>query len=155
MKKLRLALLASIVSLAGSVAEAEEWLPVTENNLEISAGSPLDFSGFLPNPPIGEQSRLIANPAGRFARADAPEKAMRLQCAAIAWGPPSAGIVDHAFIDRYVRQLRLNGYNIARFHFVDADLMIRQGGDFDFRPEALDRMRYLMAALKREGSIGL
>ncbi|MBB5702359.1 hypothetical protein FHS76_002237 [Ochrobactrum daejeonense] len=151
MKKLRLALLASIVSLAGSVAEAEEWLPVTENNLEISAGSPLDFSGFLPNPPIGEQSRLIANPAGRFARADAPEKAMRLQCAAIAWGPPSAGIVDHAFIDRYVRQLRLNGYNIARFHFVDADLMIRQGGDFDFRPEALDRMRYLMAALKREG----
>ncbi len=66
-------------------------------------------------------------------------------------GTAVVGAVDHAFIDRYVRQLRLHGYNIARFYFVDADLMLGQERDFDFRPEALDRMRYLMAALKREG----
>ena len=148
---LRLVLSASFIGLAMPCASGEEWLPVTENNLEISAGSPLDFSGFLPNTPIEEKNRLIANADGRFARADKPDQAMRLQCAAIAWGPPSSGAVDHAFIDRYVRQLRLHGYNIARFHFVDADLMLGQPRDFGFRAEALDRMRYLMAALKREG----
>lgn len=151
MKILRLAIFVSLIGLAMSGAGAEEWLPVTENNLEISDGSPLDFSRFLPNAYIGEKNRLIANADGRFAQADKPNRALRLQCAAIAWGPPSSGVVDHAFIDRYVRQLRLHGYNIARFHFVDADLMLGQGRDFDFRSEALDRMRYLMAALKREG----
>ncbi|MBB4093353.1 glycoside hydrolase [Brucella pecoris] len=151
MKILRLAISASLIGLAMPGADAEEWLPVTEKNLEISAGSPLDFSRFLANTPIEEKNRLIANTAGHFAQADKPDQAMRLQCAAIGWGPPSSGIVDHAFIDRYVQQLRLHGYNIARFHFVDADLMLGQAGDFDFRPEALDRMRYLMAALKREG----
>ena len=151
MKILRLAISVSLIGLAMSNAGAEEWLPVTENNLEISDGSPLDFSGFLTNIPIEEKNRLIANAAGHFAKADEPDQTMRLQCAAIAWGPPSSGVVDHAFIDRYVRQLRLHGYNIARLHFVDADLMLGQERDFDFRPEALDRMRYLMAALKREG----
>lgn len=151
MKILRLAISASLLGLAMPRAVAEEWLPVKETNLEISAGSPLDFSGFLPNTSIEENNRLIANADGRLAQADKPGQVMRLQCAAIAWGPPSSGVVDHAFIDRYVRQLRLHGYNIARFHFVDADLMLGQAGDFDFRPEALDRMRYLMAALKREG----
>ena len=147
----RLALSALLIGLAMSGAGAEEWLPVKENNLEISAGSPLDFSGFLANAPIEEKNRLIANADGHFAHADKPGEALRLQCASIAWGPPSSRAVDHAFIDRYVRQLRLHGYNIARFHFVDADLMLGQARDFDFRPEALDRMRYLMAALKREG----
>lgn len=147
----RLVLSAWFIGLAMSGAGAEEWLPVKENNLEISAGSPLDFSGFLANTPIEEKNRLIANADGHFARADKPSEALRLQCASIAWGPPSSRAVDHAFIDRYVRQLRLHGYNIARFHFVDADLMLGQARDFDFRPEALDRMRYLMAALKREG----
>ncbi|WP_247996487.1 glycoside hydrolase [Brucella tritici] len=151
MRTPRLAISVSLLALAMSGAVAEEWLPVKENNLEISSGSPLDFSGFLTNIPIEEKNRLVANADGRFAQADTPDQAMRLQCAAIAWGPPSSGVVDHAFIDRYVRQLRLHGYNIARFHFVDADLMLEQAGDFDFRPDALDRMRYLMAALKREG----
>ncbi|MGN6447660.1 MAG: glycoside hydrolase [Brucella intermedia] len=147
----RLASSALFIGLAVSGAGAEEWLPVKENNLEISAGSPLDFSGFLTNTPIAEKNRLIPNPYGHFAQADKPGEALRLQCASIAWGPPSSRAVDHAFIDRYVRQLRLHGYNIARFYFVDADLMLGQERDFDFRPEALDRMRYLMAALKREG----
>lgn len=151
MKTLRLVLSVLLIGLAMPGADAEEWLPVKENNLEISAGSPLDFSGFLTNTSIEEKNRLITSAGGQFAQADKPDKAIRLQCAAIGWGPPSSGKVDHAFIDRYVRQLRLHGYNIARFHFVDADLMLGQDRDFDFRPDAFDRMHYLMAALKREG----
>ncbi len=52
----RLALSALFIGLAVSGTGAEEWLPVKENNLEISAGSPLDFSGFLANTPIEEKS---------------------------------------------------------------------------------------------------
>ncbi|NKC28226.1 hypothetical protein HED52_09020 [Ochrobactrum ciceri] len=37
------------------------WIPVTQQNLEIEAGSPLDFSTFLSNPPIDEERRLIVN----------------------------------------------------------------------------------------------
>ncbi len=55
MKILRLAIFVSLIGLATSGAGAEEWLPVTENNLEISDGSPLDFSRFLPNAYIGEK----------------------------------------------------------------------------------------------------
>ncbi len=88
MKILRLAISVSLIGLAMSNAGAEEWLPVTENNLEISDGSPLDFSGFLTNIPIEEKNRLIANAAGHFAKADEPDQTMRLQCAAIAWGHP-------------------------------------------------------------------
>ncbi len=73
MRTLRLAVSVSLLALAMSGAVAEEWLPVKENNLEISSGSPLDFSGFLTNIPIEEKNRLIANADGRFAQADTPD----------------------------------------------------------------------------------
>lgn len=132
-------------------AGAEEWMPVTETRLEMAPGSPLDFSSFLPNPAINEQGRIVANAAGRLVRAAKPDEPQRLFCASLSWRLPSAGKIDHAFIDRYVRQLRLHGYNIARLHFLDTDLMLGRDGDFNFDPQALDRIRYLMAALKREG----
>ncbi|MEJ5900879.1 glycoside hydrolase [Ochrobactrum teleogrylli] len=132
-------------------AGAEEWMPVTETRLEMAPGSPLDFSSFLPNPAINEQGRIVANAAGRLVRVAKPDEPQRLFCASLSWRLPSAGKIDHAFIDRYVRQLRLHGYNIARLHFIDTDLMLGRDGDFNFDPQALDRIRYLMAALKREG----
>lgn len=45
----------------------------------------------------------------------------------------------------------MHGYNIARLHFTDASLMYGRERDFDFDPEVLDRIHYLMAALKRNG----
>ncbi|NKC03272.1 hypothetical protein HED55_07670 [Ochrobactrum haematophilum] len=126
-------------------------MPVKETRLEMTPGSPLDFSSILPNSAIDEQSRIAANAAGRLVRAAKPDEPQRLFCASLSWRLPSAGKIDHAFIDRYVRQLRLHGYNIARLHFLDTDLMLNRDGDFNFDPEALDRIRYLMAALKREG----
>src|SRR5690606_22034629 len=56
-----------------------------------------------------------------------------------------------ATADLYARQLAMRGYNIARFHFLDASLMEGRNQDFAFNPEILDRVHYLMAALKKEG----
>ena len=86
-----------------------------------------------------------------MATAAEPGSAKPLFCASLAWSPASGGFPDHATADLYAKQLAMRGYNIARFHFIDASLMEGRGGDFDFDPEVLDRIHYLMAALKRNG----
>lgn len=135
---------------AGPGFADDSWPAVRETSLVVKPGSPLDFSEQLPNPPIDDKARIIVTPDGHLARADAstPE---RFLCASLGWSPASGGFPDHATADRYAEQLRLHGYNIARFHFVDASLMAGRAKDFDFDPDVLDRFRYLMAALKRNG----
>ncbi|WP_432652090.1 glycoside hydrolase [Phyllobacterium myrsinacearum] len=133
-------------------ARAEDvWSPVREISLEFQSGSPLDFSVLLSNPPISEENRIVINKDGRLTHADAPEQPVRFLCASLGWSPASGGFPDHDGADRYARQLKMHGYNIARFHFVDAALMFGRSADFDFNPEILDRFHYLMAALKRNG----
>ncbi len=121
------------------------WIPVTQQNLEIEAGSPLDFSTFLSNPPIDEERRLIVNSDGHIALQSNPAVPYRLLCGAIATIP------DHVTADRMAVQLRRHGYNCARFHFLDIALMEGQLQDFEYRQDILDRFRYYMAALKQNG----
>lgn len=134
-----------------SAAGADEWLPVREVSLEIGPGSPLDFSSLLPNGSIREKGRLAADENGHLTYAREPGERARMLCASLAWSPASGGFPPHAEADRYARQLAMHGYNIARFHFVDASLMFGRERDFDFDPQTLDRIHYLMAALKRNG----
>ncbi len=139
------------LGLSASAAASDEWLPVREVSLEISPGSPLDFSSFWPVEPIGPGNRLVAGPDGRLVAADAPDRQKRLLCASLAWSPASGGFPPHDEADRYVQQLVMHGYDMARLHFVDAALMFGRDRDFDFDPETLDRIHYLLAALKRHG----
>lgn len=148
----RLLFAAATVFFGGLSAHAsDQWLPVREVSLEVRAGSPLDFSSLLPNGTIDAGHRLIAGPKGQLAFAEAPEKPVRMLCASLAWSPASGGFPDHDGADRYARQLALHGYNIARLHFTDASLMFGRQEDFDFDPQTLDRIHYLLAALKRNG----
>ncbi len=130
---------------------SDQWVPVRDISLEVAAGSPLDFSSLLPNGTIDAAHRLVAGPAGQLAYAVTPEKPVRMLCASLAWSPASGGFPDHDGADRYARQLVRHGYNIARLHFTDASLMAGRQKDFDFDPETLDRVHYLLAALKRNG----
>ncbi|HUH76791.1 MAG TPA: glycoside hydrolase, partial [Devosia sp.] len=144
----RLALICWLLATLG--AHADQWLPVRETALELSPGSPLDFSTLLPNPQLDADHRLVvAN--GRLAMSDQPDQPVPLLCASLGWSPASGGFPSHAEADRYARQLAMHGYNIARLHNVDASLMVVAQRDFDFDPETLDRFHYLLAALKREG----
>ncbi|MCH4540034.1 glycoside hydrolase [Ochrobactrum sp. POC9] len=121
------------------------WLPVTQQNLEIEAGSPLDFSTFLLNPAITEERRLILNPDGHIALQGNPSAPYRLLCGTIG------NIPDNATADKMAVQLRRHGYNCVRFHFLDIALMEGQLQDFEYRQDILDRFRYYMAALKQNG----
>ncbi|MCW5719620.1 MAG: glycoside hydrolase [Devosia sp.] len=129
---------------------AQDWPALRETSLEIDAGSPLDFSVILPNGAIDAQRHLTLAD-GRFAFSDTPGVSASLHCASLAWSPASGGFPDHASADRYVTQLVRHGYNLARFHYVEAALMLGSSADFAFDPETLDRFHYLLAALKRAG----
>lgn len=41
-------------------------------------------------------------------------------CASLPWSQAYGGFPDHAEADRYARQSAMRGYNIARFHYVEA-----------------------------------
>ncbi|MGE6782872.1 glycoside hydrolase [Ensifer adhaerens] len=146
-----LAAAAAVAAVCSQALASDEWLPVREVSLELGAGSPLDFSSFLPNGTIDAEHRLVAGAGGRLAFAKSPEKPERMLCASLAWSPASGGFPDHDTADRYARQLAMRGYNLARLHFVDGSLMFGRDRDFDFDPETLDRIHYLLAALKRNG----
>ncbi|WP_173520119.1 glycoside hydrolase [Ensifer sesbaniae] len=133
------------------VHASDQWLPVREVSLEVRKGSPLDFSSFLPNTTIDAEHRLVAGANGRLAFVRSPDKPERMLCASLAWSPASGGFPDHDTADRYARQLAMHGYNLARLHFVDASLMSGRDKDFDYDPETLDRIHYLLAALKKNG----
>jgi hypothetical protein len=94
---------------------------------------------------------VVIGANGSLAFAQAPDRRARLNCASLAWSPATGGFPDHRTADLYAEQLRIHGYNLVRFHYVEATLMTDRKGDFDFDPEALDRFRYFLAALKRQG----
>lgn len=142
---------AMLLAFGSPVRASDQWLPVREVSLEMRPGSPLDFSSFLPNGTIDADHRLVAGADGRLAFVQSPEKPERMLCASLAWSPASGGFPDHQTADRYARQLAMHGYNLARLHFVDASLMFGRDKDFDFDPETLDRIHYLLAALKKNG----
>jgi len=128
--------------------QAADWLPVNDPDLSIQAGSALDFSSLVEVGVAGQHGRIIRGTDGHLAYTDSPGIPRRFFCAS---KPHGHAFPDHDTADRYARQVRLHGYNVARFHFVENDLMELRTVDFDFNPEQLDRFYYFMAALKREG----
>lgn len=132
--------------------DALTWRPVHAMSRTIVAGSPLDFSTIFKNPPAGSEGPVRISPAGHFVVGpkDTPRR-LRFHCGSLAWSPASGSFPDKKTADIYARQLRMQGYNLARFHFADATLMSARLHDFDFNPIQVDRLHYLLAALKRNG----
>lgn len=127
-----------------------QWLEVRDRDLEIRPGNALDFSRLVGDGPAGRHGRVIATKDGHLAFEKRPDQAQRFFCASQPYGVEE-GFPDRETATRYARQLRMHGYNIARFHFLENVLMSGRDKDFDFDPEQLDRLHFFMAALKREG----
>ena len=145
--------LATTLALTASAPAAwpADWLPVREISLAVEPGSPLDFADLLPNGSIDQNDHLVVGTDGHLAKTAKPDVPAPMFCASLAWSPASGGFPNHQDADVYARQLAMRGYNIARLHFTDAALMFGRQKDFDFDPEVLDRIHYLMAALKKNG----
>ena len=136
--------------LAQNVLAENNWKTITDQDLTTSSGSALDFSALVPTGPAGKHGSAVVLPDGHigFERRNTPE---RFLCASLALGPLSGGMPDKAASERLVRELTRTGYNLVRFASVDALLMTGRFKDFDFDPEQLDRLHYLLAQLKAAG----
>lgn len=138
------------LALPAAVQAGDMWHVVKDHSLEVAEGSVLDFSGLRPGSPAGGKGWVLADGDGhlRFAGSAQPQ---RFLCASIVPSPPNGGIPTKAETDRWVKQLTRTGYNLVRLHYIDAILMTGRKGDFDYDPELLDRLHYLMAQLKAAG----
>lgn len=146
----RIALLILIALFKPALAQVPEgWRMLGDRSLEVVEGSALDLSALVTAGPAGAKGKVQADTDGqlRFAGDARPQ---RFLCASQPYGV-EAGFPDHATADRYARQLRMHGYNLARFTFVDNVLMNGMVKDFGFNPVQLDRFHYFLSALKREG----
>lgn len=125
------------------------WRVLEDRSLEVVEGSALDFSALVATGPAGVKGAVQAGTNGNL-RFVSDARPQRFLCASQPYGV-EAGFPDHETADRYARQLRMHGYNLARFTFVDNVLMNGMVKDFGFNPVQLDRFHYFLSALKREG----
>ena len=130
-------------------ANTEKWQSISDESLVVQEGSPLDFSQWVLPGPAGKYGRVIAN-KGKLRFEDA-SILPNFTCASLAWSRSTGGFPNHKDADAYAIQLKRHGYNLVRFHFVEALLMSGREHDFDFDPEQLDNWLYFLFALKREG----
>ena len=128
-----------------------QWRAVKDTDLRIMPGSILDFSDLFGGDAKPEISPIGVNNQGQLALKEGTGPRIRFLCATLLFGGPHGPLPDHKTADVLADQLRMHGYNLVRFHFIDAALMEGREKDFDYNPEALDRFYYLLSALKRQG----
>jgi hypothetical protein len=146
----RIALLILIALFKPALAQVPDgWREIGDHSLEVIEGSALDFSALVTAGPAGAKGGVQANTNGHL-RFAGDAHAQRFLCASQPYGV-EAGFPDHETANRYARQLKMHGYNLARFTFVDNVLMNGMVKDFGFNPVQLDRFHYFLSALKREG----
>lgn len=131
-------------------AAADAWGNIDYQSLAISEGSILDFSAIARSSSETDDSVQNGKDMSVAARLRDLTLGSRFLCASQPFGIEE-GFPDHATAERYARQLRMHGYNIARFHFVENVFMNGRRRDFDFDSEQVDRFHYFLAALKKEG----
>lgn len=127
-----------------------EWVPIVDRSLIVRSGSPLDFSHFVDGQPAGSSGRVVTVDGARMGFSKTG-KVASFSCASLAWSPGTGGFPNHEDAALYARQLRMHGYNLVRFHYLDAIFMSGRVKDFDFDPEQFDRWQFFLARLKEQG----
>lgn len=123
-----------------------EWTPTQVR--DITAGTVLDFSKHA-EAPAGKYGRVILSPEGRLVFENAPTKRLRLLGVNIC---DSANFPDKATAEQFARNMAMAGYNTIRFHHFENGLNNGRGKhSFEFDPERLDRLDYLVHCLKAQG----
>lgn len=118
-----------------------KWVPLKVAT-EIKEGSALDFSSGR-----SRLSRVVAR--GRhFEFEDSPGVARRFYGVNIC---NSANFAKKEVAEKFVRQLKLRGYNALRLHHHDGGLVEGSPDGTTINPAQLDRMDALLAACDREG----
>lgn len=126
------------------IATANDEWHALDFGLEVEAGSALDFS-HLTEAPAGQYGRVLVK-GDQFVFEKKPGHPVRFFGANLVFG---ATWPEKAEADRLALRLRRLGYNAIRLHHTDRELY---PSDSDtIRADVLDRIHYLVAALKRNG----
>ncbi len=141
------------------VKENQEWKALRRPELTgIKSGTALDRSLILLPEPAGMHGHVIINENGNLAFQDAPSVPVRFLSGcdgSDAWqgrGEVAESQLDSKDkIERYVRQMRLQGYNMTRSHFLDAFLCEDSGKNDIIDPKKLDLFFYYVSKLKENG----
>lgn len=156
----RLIPIAASVAMLFSANAAAEWRDVTDVNLEVVAGSALDFSELFG--PVQTGMNNPANPANRRVRLNADgnlsldgTQPHRLLCAAVNFAGPWGEFPDNAGAEKLALEMRRRGYNVARVHHVESALMEgvakSKNNDLKFNSTRKNRLYNLLKVLKTNG----
>ena len=134
------------------------WRPLpVPASPDIISGSALDLTGILYQPPVGTTGRVVINKDGNFAFAKEPEKAVRFLSAVYlrglfkGHGYFKSPLSSKKSTAEFVRQLKMQGYNMIRFHYLDSTLLEGAKEDFRLNPQTLDKFDYLIYCMKQNG----
>lgn len=131
-----------------TIQAGSRWLPVAREELNRrEKGSALDLSSFHQPGPAGKFGRVIVNRNGKLAFEQKPETSVRFFTA--------SGVFENLEtcyeVDNTVQELRKNGYNMVRFHFLDQVLMAGSTKEAEFNAHNLQLFDYVVAKLKQNG----
>ncbi len=130
-----------------TVRENSEWKPYERSPKNIRLdGSALDVRPYLPTEKAGAHGRVMVNPDGHFAFQETPDKPVRFFACAI-----QSAFSDKEAIRQTMTELRKNGYNMIRTHFLDNQLMSGAKKDLELNPERLDLFDYMVFQMKENG----
>lgn len=124
-----------------------DWIPL-DLKLDVEPGSALDFSKLFTDAPAGKHGWVTVRPDGHFGL-EKKNDPIRFYGVNLCF---SANYLEKADADRLADRLARVGYNTVRIHHYEGDLIDPNApNSYTFRPENLDRLDYLLAALKKRG----
>jgi len=139
-----------VVLLFTRPALSDEWNPILTRDFVTQEGSPLDFDSiFGSKASVPKFEAITVSKDGRLSFSSGVPA--NFNCSVLAWSRATGGMPSHNDAEIYAKQLKRYGYNIVRFHYLDAHFMTGRTQDFDFDPVQLDRWYFLLAKLKENG----
>ena len=125
-----------------------KWRPLPPAKPGVIAGSALDRSALTGKTAVTE--RVIVNSAGQLALEGSSELPVRFLTVADSY-ETFRMFQSKKHIEEYARQLRLQGYNMARLHYLDSILMSGSKKALEFNQKNLDKFDYYVYCMKKNG----
>ncbi len=129
-----------------TITESDTWRKV-DFPREVISGSILDFSETVLDAPAGKYGRAKTRENGIFSFEKRPDVPVRLMGVNLSFG---ANFPDHELAETVAERFAAYGINTVRFHHNDC--VMAEGADgTDLNPDAIDRLDYFFACLKKRG----
>ena len=131
-------------------SESKQWraMPHLED-YAVKEGSALDCSDLWPVKEV--KSRVVASKDGHLELEDNPGVPVAFQTVADQGTTYNIHTATKESTEKYVKQLRVQGYNMVRFHYFDFALMGGAKEPLQFNEDLLKRIDYYIYCLKKNG----